>query len=120
MPRRLTEVTQPARRSLTELDLVRLVSGEFAYRRCAVCEWEGQLSQRTTLEPDCPVCHAPTELVAFLQPMANTVTLWKNPHASALGRLGGRRGGPARAAALTPKRRSAIARKAALTRWKRR
>jgi hypothetical protein len=102
---------------LTEIDL-RLVSGEFVYRRCAVCEWEGLLAQSPQSEPDCPMCHAPTELIAFLQPMTSTVPLWKNPHASALGRLGGRRGGPARAAALSPKRRTEIARKAALARWK--
>ena len=65
----------------------------------------------------------------------------KNPHAVALGRLGGKKGGPARAAKMTPeqrsesarkagqasgkvrllsltaKQRSAIARKAALARW---
>ena len=34
----------------------------------------------------------------------------KNTHAVALGKLGGRVGGPARAAALSPERRSAIAR----------
>ena len=105
-------------RPLTELDLIRLVSGEFVYRRCAMCEWEGQLAQLPAKEPDCPVCHAPTELVAFLQPMAKAAVLWKNPHASALGQLGGQRGGPARAAALSAKRRAAIARKAAQARWK--
>ena len=45
----------------------------------------------------------------------------KNPHAVALGRLGGLRGGPsggrARAAALTPARRRQIARDAARARW---
>ena len=45
----------------------------------------------------------------------------KNPHAVALGRLGGLRGGPigghARAAALTPARRRQIARSAARARW---
>jgi len=41
----------------------------------------------------------------------------KNPAAVALGRLGGAKGGKARAAALGPKRRSAIARKAAAARW---
>lgn len=105
-------------RRLTELDLLRLVSGEFVYRRCPLCEWEGLLAQSPKSEPDCPDCHAPTELVAFLHPMSNAVPLWKNPHASALGRLGGRRGGPARAAALSPKRRTEIARRAALARWK--
>ncbi len=42
----------------------------------------------------------------------------KNPAAVALGRLGGLKGGKARAAKLTPAARSRIARKAALTRWR--
>ncbi len=37
--------------------------------------------------------------------------------AKALGRLGGLKGGKARAASMTPEERSAIARKAVLTRW---
>jgi hypothetical protein len=41
----------------------------------------------------------------------------KNPAAVALGRLGGKKGGPARAASLTAKERSAIALKAARARW---
>ena len=41
----------------------------------------------------------------------------KNPHAVALGRLGGLRGGMARAAALGPRKRSQIAAKAAKARW---
>jgi hypothetical protein len=41
----------------------------------------------------------------------------KNPAAVALGRLGGLKGGAARAAALTPKKRSQIAEKAAKSRW---
>jgi len=41
----------------------------------------------------------------------------KNPHAVALGRLGGQKGGKARAEALSPKKRSEIARKAAVKRW---
>ncbi len=44
----------------------------------------------------------------------------KNPAAVALGRLGGLKGGKARAAKLTPSKRKAIARKAAAARWKRR
>lgn len=43
----------------------------------------------------------------------------KNPAAVALGRLGGVKGGPARAASLSPKKRSEIAKKAAAVRWKR-
>lgn len=42
----------------------------------------------------------------------------KNPAAVALGKLGGVKGGKARAAALTPERRKEIAQKAAKTRWK--
>lgn len=41
----------------------------------------------------------------------------KNPAAVALGRLGGLKGGPARAAKLSPRRRSNIAKRAAKTRW---
>jgi hypothetical protein len=41
----------------------------------------------------------------------------KNPHAVALGRLGGLKGGAARAASLSPKKRSQIAAKAAAKRW---
>jgi hypothetical protein len=43
----------------------------------------------------------------------------KNPAAVALGKLGGAKGGAARAAALSPRKRSAIAKKAALARWRR-
>ena len=41
----------------------------------------------------------------------------KNPHAVALGRLGGLKGGKARASKLTPEQRKAIARKAVQARW---
>ena len=43
----------------------------------------------------------------------------KNPHAVALGKLGGKKGGKARAAKLSPERRSEIARLAARARWDR-
>ena len=42
----------------------------------------------------------------------------KNPAAVALGRLGGLKGGKARAAKLSAKKRSEIAKKAAKARWK--
>ncbi len=41
----------------------------------------------------------------------------KNPAAVALGRMGGLKGGKARAASLSPAKRSQIARKAARARW---
>ena len=44
----------------------------------------------------------------------------KNPNAVALGKLGGAKGGKARAAKLTPEQRSEIAKKAAQARWRER
>lgn len=41
----------------------------------------------------------------------------KNPYAVALGRRGGKKGGPARAANMTPDERSESARNAVLARW---
>ncbi len=41
----------------------------------------------------------------------------KDPASVAFGRQGGLKGGPGRAAKLTPERRSEIARKAAASRW---
>lgn len=43
----------------------------------------------------------------------------KNPAAVALGKLGGKKGGKARAAKLTPEQRREIAKKAAAARWSR-
>ena len=44
----------------------------------------------------------------------------KNPHAVALGRLGGKKGGKARAAKMTSKERRESARRAAVARWRNR
>jgi hypothetical protein len=41
----------------------------------------------------------------------------KNPHAVALSRLGAKKGGKARAAALSAEKRREIAQKASLVRW---
>jgi len=46
--------------------------------------------------------------------------LQKNPAAVALGRLGGLKGGKARAAKLSAKKRTEIARQAAISRWQNR
>ena len=43
----------------------------------------------------------------------------KNPHAVAMGKLGGPKGGKARAEKLSARERSEIAKKAARTRWSR-
>lgn len=42
----------------------------------------------------------------------------KNPHAVALGRKGGKKGGLARAANMTPEERSLSAKRAVQARWK--
>jgi len=51
------------------------------------------------------------------EPVKEAPASEKNPHAAALGRLGGKKGGPARAISLSAERRSEIARKAAEARW---
>jgi len=60
---------------------------------------------------------ATTDLLDAPAKIAESSDRRKNPHAVALGILGGRKGGPARAAALSAERRSEIARKAAQARW---
>ena len=42
----------------------------------------------------------------------------KNPHAVALGKMGGMKGGKARAESLSPRKRKQIAKKAAIARWR--
>ncbi len=86
---------------------------ELVARKCKVCEWEGQLVVRPGEDPDCPWCHAPTAPAAMPEAAAKT----KNPHAAALGRLGGLKGGQARAKALTAAQRRRIASRAAKARW---
>jgi hypothetical protein len=51
-------------------------------------------------------------------PLPNPPEDKRNPHAVALGSMGGKKGGKARAKALTPSKRRAIAKKAAKSRWK--
>jgi hypothetical protein len=57
-------------------------------------------------------------LVTPVTPAAITPEPQKNPHAAALGRLGGLKGGHARALRLSPAKRREIARKAAKARWR--
>ena len=88
-------------------------------RRCLVCDWEEAVTEAEetdVLGPPCSRCRAPSERVAILARRVEPVA--RNPHAAALGRLGGKRGGPARAAALSPARRREIARAAARARWR--
>jgi hypothetical protein len=57
------------------------------------------------------------ELASSIVKEATSEVKEKNPYAVALGRLGGKKGGRARAEKLTPEQRSEIARKAAKARW---
>jgi hypothetical protein len=89
-----------------------------AERRCRICEWAGAVIERPGQPADCPWCHGPTDLVSLIAASTESVSGAKNPHAAALGRLGGLKGGQARAAALTAKQRREIAVKAARARWR--
>ena len=87
-------------------------------RRCGVCEWSGAAVEGPSgTAPDCPWCHAPAHVVReeWLFDAAEF-----RAQAAAFGRLGGMKGGRARAERLSSRRRSEIARKAAAARWKRR
>lgn len=59
----------------------------------------------------------PRDINQIAKSIADEATEEKNPAAVALGRLGGKKGGPARAAKLTEAQRKEIARKAAVSRW---
>jgi hypothetical protein len=88
-------------------------------RICRVCDWEGaSVETAPGAAIDCPWCHAPTQVVReeWLTPKSDE----KNPHAAALGRIGGAKGGRIRAKRLGAGRRREIARKAAQARWRRR
>lgn len=90
-------------------------------RRCLVCDWEENRRENEDADeigPPCARCGAPTERLEILGP--RPVNPQKNPHAAALGRLGGLKGGPARAAVLSARRRREIALAAARARWKKR
>ena len=89
-------------------------------RKCRVCEWHGEQVELPGADPDCPWCHGPTEALQLLALPAGVIVSGrhpKNPFAAALGRLGAKKGGLARARALSQKRRREIARKAARARW---
>lgn len=89
-----------------------------ARRRCLVCEFVEEVTEPAETDaigPECRRCHAPTERIEILA--RRRVPRERNPHAAALGRLGGLKGGHARAAALAPRRRREIARLAARARW---
>jgi hypothetical protein len=87
-------------------------------RRCLVCDYESVTEEAVdtpAFEVPCEDCGAPTERLEVLR--RRTARVARNPHAAALGRLGGLKGGPARAANLSAARRREIAKTAARARW---
>ena len=90
-------------------------------RQCLVCDWVGEVEEPEGTDgigPPCLECRAPTERLEVTA--RHSAVIHRNPHAAALGRLGGLKGGPARAAVLSPARRREIALKAIRTRWAKR
>jgi len=73
-----------------------------------------QKSKRT---PDVNVLASQIVEEATGEPTPKPEDATKNPAAVALGRLGGLKGGKARANSLTPEKRKEIAKKAAQARW---
>jgi hypothetical protein len=87
-------------------------------RRCLVCDWQGDMDEpegADAIGEPCPDCKAPTERTKVLR--RRVALAVRNPHAAELGRLGGLKGGRARAKALSPERRREIALHAIRTRW---
>ena len=88
------------------------------FRRCLVCDAEEEVWETEDADEigsPCSRCRAPTERVRICERRRTRAGI--NPHAGALGHLGGVKGGPARAAKLSARRRRAIARTAAIARW---
>jgi len=88
-------------------------------RGCTICDYEARLVETLGADPLCPWCYGPTErrsVVGIIMP-EHIAPGQKNPYAASLGRLGGLKGGPARAHKLSAKQRREIAVKAARARW---
>jgi hypothetical protein len=108
------------RSSMREADDPRQLFEIRVRRQCLVCDDVEEVWERADTDqigPLCNRCHAPTERIAELE--RRHLSRAVNPHAAALGRLGGLKGGPARAARLSARRRRDIARAAARARWTR-
>ena len=76
------------------------------------------MPKRSSKKPPADPNQAAAWIVASLSGQNPPPIEGKNPAAMALGRLGGLKGGKARAKKLSKDRRSQIARQAAVTRWK--
>jgi hypothetical protein len=89
----------------------------FITRACVVCEWSGAAVEVQPVDiADCPWCHAPARVVRE-EWLFDATELRKQ--AAHFGRIGGLKGGPARAERLSSRKRSEIARRAAAARWRR-
>lgn len=114
----------PRKKSDRHLALPSLAQRQLVQRRCPACEWRVERIEDASASNDCPQCHSLTVVDDALALPSGVdlsgVPRAKNLYAAALGRLGGLKGGKARAKALSAKRRREIARKAARARWKRR
>jgi hypothetical protein len=73
------------------------------------------MQKRTQRRDTNVIAHEMVERIAAGEPLRTSDG--KDPLAVLLGRRGGLKGGPARAASLTAKERSTSAKKAALARW---
>lgn len=75
-------------------------------------------SKRQETDPNVSAFNAVQRIIAVSEERATAPEPLKDPLAVELGRRGGLKGGKARAAKLSAKRRREIASKAAKTRWK--
>jgi hypothetical protein len=74
-------------------------------------------SSKASTDPNVAAHRAMQTFLEIVDPDSIEKPKEKNPAAVALGKLGGAKGGKARAAKLSAKKRKAIATKAAKTRW---
>ncbi len=86
--------------------------GEFDKALDGICYTDSMQKRSSNRRKDTNVIAA-----GIVEQATDEAHIVKNPAAVALGRLGGLKGGKARAASLTPARRVEIAKKAAQARW---
>lgn len=100
-------------------DVAALGGGHVVLRHCTLCEWQTEVVERgLENDPLCPWCFSRTARGAVLGVVIpEGAAGQKNVSATSLGRLGGLKGGPARAQKLSARRRREIASKAARARW---
>ena len=88
------------------------------YLRAGHCQFRiGPMRKRSSRTPKEDENEAAFEAIARLTGMTVAALKGKNPAAVALGRLGGLKGGKARAEKLSKRERSRIATRAARARW---